>query len=538
MQHRFARVAVLLDALHDAGVPTLLLHGSALALTVYERPGLRPFRDVHVLVRPETADSARSLLEREGCVSFTPTSPRARAFSHLGYASDTHGVSLRLQWSALTDGASAADQDDAGLWERAVRTDLGGIRTHVPCPSDQLLHVCARGGRPSPPISETWMADAVIILRRSADVLSWDVLLAEAQGRGLETHVRRAFTRLTAHHGDDCHAAQTALRAGPRVRSRTIDLGGPAAAMRDALRTPPDDPPTPGFRTHGNRAAVADTRAGGVIMVALDVFDRRIEVAGNAGVDLRQVRRLLHDRLPPFRRPRRRAVPERVYHVLGDDDARGSLPRLRVLVDHLPLAATSNLEEAIDQIVNDLQAFLAITVQGRTFLHAGVVTLSGRAVLLPGASGSGKSTLVAALLRAGAEYCSDEFALVDPNGLVYPYRRPLGLRQAFGTDRLRWPDGQPADTQATGVRAGTILFSPFRAGGTFEPVLLSAGDALLRLLGHCPGAQARPAETLASLRTLVLSTHAWASERGDAETVVTALLDGRLTRSVPDRKAP
>ena len=65
------------------------------------------------------------------------------------------------------------------------------------------------------------------------------------------------------------------------------------------------------------------------------------------------------------------------------------------------------------------------------FVHAGVVAVDGRALLLPGGSFTGKTTLVAALLRAGAQYGSDEYAVLDEAGLVLPaYPRPLSIRNA------------------------------------------------------------------------------------------------------------
>jgi hypothetical protein len=42
-------------------------------------------------------------------------------------------------------------------------------------------------------------------------------------------------------------------------------------------------------------------------------------------------------------------------------------------------------------------------------------------MVLPGKSFAGKTTLVAALVRAGAEYWSDEYAVLDANGDVHPY---------------------------------------------------------------------------------------------------------------------
>jgi hypothetical protein len=67
-------------------------------------------------------------------------------------------------------------------------------------------------------------------------------------------------------------------------------------------------------------------------------------------------------------------------------------------------------------------------------VHAGVVRVGNKALLLPGGTHAGKSTLVAELVRRGASYFSDEFALIDSEGWVHPYARPLLLRLA-GTEQ-------------------------------------------------------------------------------------------------------
>jgi uridine kinase len=41
-------------------------------------------------------------------------------------------------------------------------------------------------------------------------------------------------------------------------------------------------------------------------------------------------------------------------------------------------------------------------------------------IAIPGRSFSGKTSLVTALVRAGAVYYSDEFAVIDRDGLVRP----------------------------------------------------------------------------------------------------------------------
>jgi hypothetical protein len=64
-----------------------------------------------------------------------------------------------------------------------------------------------------------------------------------------------------------------------------------------------------------------------------------------------------------------------------------------------------------------------------TFLYAGVVAWQGHAIVFPGRSLSGKTTLVREMLRLGATYYSDEFAVVDNSGLVHSFPRPLGIRE-------------------------------------------------------------------------------------------------------------
>jgi hypothetical protein len=62
-------------------------------------------------------------------------------------------------------------------------------------------------------------------------------------------------------------------------------------------------------------------------------------------------------------------------------------------------------------------------------IHAGVVALDGRAILVSGRSGRGKTTLVLGLLRRGLDLLSDELALIAPDDrTVLAYPRALHVR--------------------------------------------------------------------------------------------------------------
>lgn len=66
--------------------------------------------------------------------------------------------------------------------------------------------------------------------------------------------------------------------------------------------------------------------------------------------------------------------------------------------------------------------------------------------MVPGRTLSGKSSLVLALVKAGADYYSDEYAVFDGSGRVHPYSKPLSRRSGSGPPRLR---GTPLDEVLT-----------------------------------------------------------------------------------------
>ncbi|CCH72306.1 hypothetical protein BN11_1520019 [Nostocoides australiense Ben110] len=75
----------------------------------------------------------------------------------------------------------------------------------------------------------------------------------------------------------------------------------------------------------------------------------------------------------------------------------------------------------------------------RTPVHAAVVAINGRAVLVAGESYAGKSTLAGWLTARGWEFLTDELALLEevPGGWhVHPFPRPIGLRHPSPLDAL------------------------------------------------------------------------------------------------------
>jgi hypothetical protein len=167
---------------------------------------------------------------------------------------------------------------------------------------------------------------------------------------------------------------------------------------------------------------------------------------------------------------------------------------------------------------------LAELAPEHAFIHAGVVAVAGRAIVIPGTSQSGKTTLVRALVERGALYCSDEYAVVDAAGLIHPYPKPLTVR-APGESRLGRPVPVAREALAAQpITAGLVVLTRFEAGVEWQPVECSRAEGAIALLENTVGAQPRPAQSLAAAAALTRSARVLAGSRGEAGATADALL--------------
>lgn len=185
----------------------------------------------------------------------------------------------------------------------------------------------------------------------------------------------------------------------------------------------------------------------------------------------------------------------------------------------------ANVDALLEAFEDDAKLQTAARASGVLFVHAGVVAWQGRAILIPGRSRAGKSTLVHALLRAGADYYSDEFALLDTDGRVHPYPLPLSLR-ADGRSPAR-----RIDPTQLGVRVAqspafveVIVATQYRRRARWRPRPISRGDAFLLLMENTVAARQPPARTMPILRDAVLRATAVRSWRGEAQLTARQLI--------------
>jgi hypothetical protein len=159
------------------------------------------------------------------------------------------------------------------------------------------------------------------------------------------------------------------------------------------------------------------------------------------------------------------------------------------------------------------------------FVHAGAVAVGGCALLFPGRSHTGKSMLAAALLRNGAHYLSDEYAVIDKDGRILPFAQPLSIRDdgkpwgrnvepsEFGACRVDWP-----------TRAVLIAVVEFSPTGRWDPQPMEPGEAVLAVLDNTVAVRADPHRALRRVRLACDRAQGLAGERGDADLAAADLL--------------
>jgi hypothetical protein len=189
------------------------------------------------------------------------------------------------------------------------------------------------------------------------------------------------------------------------------------------------------------------------------------------------------------------------------------------------MASYQNEADALDFLGGTIKAHVAGTAPRYVVVHAGVVEVGGRAIVLPGRSHSGKTTLVAALVAAGATYYSDDCAVIDRRGLVHPYPQPLGMRSATRIVQVQTP------IDVLGGRAGTtpvpialVAAMTFRGEISLSVEPMRPAETALSLFEHTFGPRRDPATTMRALGAAARLARGLRGSRGDAADAAAALL--------------
>jgi hypothetical protein len=219
----------------------------------------------------------------------------------------------------------------------------------------------------------------------------------------------------------------------------------------------------------------------------------------------------------------RQGVVERLYS-LRVEYASGAIGSYALYRDEVECARSLDLEAVLESLEREIRWDLADSARGRIFVHAGAVGWRGQGIVLPGTSGVGKSTLVAKLVRAGARYYSDEYAVLDDRGRLHPFATQLHIREG-GDQRQR-----RRSVESLGGRAGKrplpvslVVAAVYQPGGNSQLRRLTQAQGMLELMKNL-AVRPRPRETLEALEQLTSRAQILQGERGEVEDFARYLL--------------
>ncbi len=181
LRHRHAnqvRAKVLgqiLAAYHTANIKVLVLKGAALAQLSYPHPGLRPMRDMDLLVAPHQVRQAQTILTELGFVAPLPADDTLPS-KHLTSASlHTQGMQVSVEIhhnlfhdnyvTSLTTETLTSDPLLFSLPDGSIAYTLGY--------QDMLWHLCHHIANIAHPFRYIWLADITGFAETCADKIDW-----------------------------------------------------------------------------------------------------------------------------------------------------------------------------------------------------------------------------------------------------------------------------------------------------------------------------------------------------------------------------
>jgi hypothetical protein len=174
-------------------------------------------------------------------------------------------------------------------------------------------------------------------------------------------------------------------------------------------------------------------------------------------------------------------------------------------------------EQNFEFLIDMLGASNAARNENYVVLHAGAVSYNGIGIIFPADSYSGKSTLTAEFVKQGATYYSDEYAVISRDGRLFPYIKPISLREPGGWDQtdfdVRSFGGKPGNEPN---EIGYILFTKFKKFSRWNPEFISPVRAVFEMLPHSMNGKNNPEFTIQVLQNVTKKAKVLKSSRGES----------------------
>ena len=200
---------------------------------------------------------------------------------------------------------------------------------------------------------------------------------------------------------------------------------------------------------------------------------------------------------------------------------------LRLYLNDIEVTAGKSEKNFFNFFESQIRLRVAEYADSKVFLHAGVVAWKGKAIVIPASSFQGKTTLVKDLIKRGATYYSDEFAVIDVDGFVHPFPKTLSVREIEGdaTQVEHSAESFGGKVAKTPCPVGMVLITEYEKDAIWNPVAISAGEAVFEILPHTLPIRLNPRFALYVLNKVVSRAIICKSVRGEVEKFSTKILD-------------
>lgn len=173
---RFKKLEKVISDFDHMGVEHILIKGAALLIEYYEDLGLRSMHDIDVLVPPEQAAEAHSLLLKAGGSPEIFTDfPKLSKFRHsVGFHMENNWT-LDLHWESFNNEGIGEKFE---FWNSTKMAAVNSSTTKVLKPEYNLflslVHSLTSGGSVA---SIRWIPDSIFILRKASKRFNWTTFL-------------------------------------------------------------------------------------------------------------------------------------------------------------------------------------------------------------------------------------------------------------------------------------------------------------------------------------------------------------------------
>jgi len=170
----------VLSSLVVRGVEVIVLKGAALVTNLYPDLGLRPMRDIDLLIHRKELAQAIEILYDLGYQRHLP--PARNGIENLQgevvcVKDGEFPIVIEPHWTLGPEYPYSGRIKAEGLWHRATRINLAGVDALALCPEDALLHLCLHQFQHC---QNFWLipaCDITELVRHYQDCLDWKVFL-------------------------------------------------------------------------------------------------------------------------------------------------------------------------------------------------------------------------------------------------------------------------------------------------------------------------------------------------------------------------